>query len=107
MANGDQAAADSDSVQGWKSRKLWFAVFTSLLIFGGAVLCAYHPAIAAAYGEMSMGLLGALSIFSGANVFSSWATAKSGRGQQYGQNGSRYGSGYGGYGQNGRLYGNG
>ena len=72
-------AASSNVDNGWGSRKLWFSVFVALLLFGGALLTSKIVTIKEVYGELSWGLLGALSVFSGANVFSSWAAARKGK----------------------------
>jgi len=61
---------------GWGSRKLWYSVLTSALIFAGAVIAARWTPMASVYPEMTMALLGALSVFAGANVFSRWTIAR-------------------------------
>ena len=53
---------------GVKSRKMWFAVGTALLILAGALLAAKYPAFATNYEIFVGGQLGALAIYSGSNV---------------------------------------
>jgi len=65
---------------GWRSRKLWFSVFTSLLIFYGAVYGATHHGYEVMYPEMTMGLIGVASLFFGANSFGKWTVAKNAKG---------------------------
>lgn len=50
---------------GWKSRKLWLAVFTMALIFGGWI---FSGRPTSTFGEMCMALIASAGIFSGSNV---------------------------------------
>jgi hypothetical protein len=61
---------------GWKSRKLWFSVFISLLIFYGAVYGCKHAGFEVMYPELTMGLIGVTSLFFGANSFGKWTIAR-------------------------------
>jgi hypothetical protein len=53
---------------GFKSRKLWYAVGTSLAVVACAVGAAIWPAFGVNLGEIIGGLLGALAIYNGTNV---------------------------------------
>jgi hypothetical protein len=64
MANVKSSAFDG----GVKSRKMWFAVGTAVLILCGGLLSAHYPAFAANYEVFVGGQLGALAIYSGSNV---------------------------------------
>jgi hypothetical protein len=56
------------SQMGYRSRKLWFAIGTSLGIFAAALLASKLPAIAPLYDTMVGGLIGVQALYSGANV---------------------------------------
>jgi hypothetical protein len=53
---------------GFKSRKLWYAVSTSIAIVACAVGAAFWPAFGVNFGELIGGLLGALAIYTGTNI---------------------------------------
>lgn len=53
---------------GVKSRKLWFSLATSVLIFAGAWIATSNEAFRATYDAMVGGLLGSLGLYMGANV---------------------------------------
>ena len=50
------------------SRKLWFSIATSVAIFIGGMIAAFMPSFGVTYPELIAGLLGVLTIYSGANV---------------------------------------
>jgi hypothetical protein len=58
----------TESDGGIKSRKMWFAAGTSMLVLVGAVLAAKYPAFSANYEVFVGGQLGTLAIYSGSNV---------------------------------------
>jgi membrane protein DedA with SNARE-associated domain len=53
---------------GVKSRKLWYSVGTSVLIFGAGLIAARWTAFQPSLATIVGGLLGALSLFIGGNV---------------------------------------
>lgn len=61
---------------GAKSRKLWYAMFTSFSIFAGALVASKSDAFAAVYDTMVGGLLGALGIYLSGNVGTKWVINK-------------------------------
>lgn len=81
---------------GYSSRKLWYAIGTSLLIFGAGLLSAFVPAFRSGLETIVGGLVGALAVYAGANVSSRWVTGKSMT--TIGPQGPSYGGYVGGYG---------
>lgn len=75
---GEVAVVDKNWANdgGWRSRKLWFAAFTSVLIFGAALWGSESESFRIIYPEMVMGLIGVASLFFGANSFSRWTLAR-------------------------------
>lgn len=61
---------------GARSRKLWMAYVTMLLISAGWVLTAYKPGLAPTFGEYCIFLLGASGIYAGSNATVKWMVAK-------------------------------
>lgn len=62
---------------GMASRKFLYAIGTSLLIFTGALLAAWWPALGLGIYELLItGLLGALGLYLGGNVTSKLVTAR-------------------------------
>lgn len=61
---------------GAKSRKLWYALFTSSFIFFGALVASKSDAFAAVYDTMVGGLLGALGLYLSGNVGTKWVIKK-------------------------------
>lgn len=61
---------------GWKSRKLWSFVFTSVLIVSTGIYGSYSEGFKEIYSELVMGLVGSQSVFFGANSFSKWSAAR-------------------------------
>lgn len=61
---------------GMKSRKMWFAAGTAVLVLVGAVLAAKYPAFSANYEVFVGGQLGALAIYSGSNVGAKYVVRK-------------------------------
>jgi hypothetical protein len=53
---------------GARSRKLWYAVGTSVGIIACAGLCAYVPALIPLFDTMVGGLIGVFALYAGANV---------------------------------------
>lgn len=64
----------SDS--GFNSRKLWFAIGTSMLIFLGAILSGVWNLFGPHYETMISGLIGVLGLYLTGNVSSRYVTAK-------------------------------
>lgn len=62
---------------GYRSRKLWYALFTSGTIFIGAIMSARWPAFSANYEVLVGGLLGSLGLYAGGNVGNKIAVARS------------------------------
>lgn len=63
---------------GFASRKLWFAVGTSVLVFASGILAAYFPAFRPGLETVVGGELGALALYLGGNVGTKFALAKTG-----------------------------
>lgn len=61
-------ARDHVADGGAKSRKLWFAIFTSIAIYVGAIEASDHQILEPLYSTMVGGLLGALGLYLGGNV---------------------------------------
>lgn len=57
---------------GFKSRKLLFAILTSLLIFGGGILAGKFQWFGPHYETMIGGLIGVLTVYLTGNVGSRW-----------------------------------
>ena len=85
-----------DADGGYASRKLWYAMGTSFLIFVGAILSGVWKLFGPHYETMISGLIGVLAVYMGGNVTGKLAVGKA---ASYGfggvdANGS-YGGGYG------------
>ena len=64
--------------RGFNSRKFWYAVGTSMLIFSGG-LCAGHWSLFGPHYEMMMsGLIGCLTLYLGGNVTNKYMLSKLG-----------------------------
>lgn len=61
---------------GMKSRKFWFAIGTSALLFVGGLVAASCPAFGANYETLTGGLLGVLAIYLGGNVGAKYVLKK-------------------------------
>lgn len=61
---------------GFMSRKFWFAVGTTVLIFGGGILSGLWQLFGPHYETMISGLIGVLTVYLGGNVGSRWVAAK-------------------------------
>lgn len=61
---------------GFKSRKLWYAVGTSIAVVACAVGAALWPAFGVNFGELIGGLLGALAIYTGTNIGSKFVQGR-------------------------------
>lgn len=57
---------------GWKSRKLWFGFYSTMLLFCGMYLASKEPAVAALYGEFVGGLVGIVTVVLGGNIAGKW-----------------------------------
>lgn len=53
---------------GFKSRKLWMAVFAIVMIATGYIAAGLWSALSVVYGEFVAGVLAGASIYSGSNV---------------------------------------
>ena len=58
------------------SRKLWFSIGTSVLIFIGGILAGVWKLFDTHYESMISGLLGVLGLYLGSNVSSKYITGK-------------------------------
>jgi hypothetical protein len=99
-----QAKALRDADGGYSSRKLWYAIGTSVAIVGVGLVAAFVPLFRSSLETVVGGLCGTLAIYAGANVTGKWAIGKA---ASYGGYGMPYddGSGYG-FGGYGGGYGN-
>lgn len=64
---------------GAKSRKLWYALFTTAVIFAGAMLSSTSDSFAAIYDTMVGGVLGALGLYLSGNVGTKWVVKGQGK----------------------------
>jgi hypothetical protein len=63
---------------GFNSRKLWFAVGTSLAIVAVGLVAAFYPSFRPGLETVVGGQLGALALYLGSNVSNKWVLAKNG-----------------------------
>lgn len=61
---------------GISSRKFWFALFTSVAIFSGAVLATVWHGFGPNYETLIGGLIGCLAVYTGANIGSKYVLGK-------------------------------
>src|SRR5579859_6907142 len=61
---------------GYASRKFWFAVGTSMLIFVGSILSGLFKMMGPHYDTMISGLIGVLGLYLTGNLGSRWVTSK-------------------------------
>lgn len=59
------------------SRKLWYAIGTTVLVFVAGVLAAFWPAFRSGLEVIVGGLIGTLAVYSGANVGTRYVAGKS------------------------------
>ncbi len=90
--NHKQAAKElHDADGGYSSRKLWYAVGTSVGIVAMGLLAAWAPSFRSSLEVVVGGLCGTLAIYVGANVTGKWAIGKA---ASYNPYGSPYGMPY-------------
>jgi hypothetical protein len=92
MTAKEHAKALRDADGGFSSRKLWYAIGTSVAIVGVGILAAFMPLFRSSLETVVGGLCGTLAIYAGANVTGKWAIGKA---ASYGGYGMPYGGGYG------------
>ena len=61
---------------GFSSRKLWYAIGTSIAIIGVGVFSVFFPGLRPSVESVIGGLLGALAIYAGSNVSNKWVVGK-------------------------------
>lgn len=61
---------------GYRSRKLWFAVYATGLIFAGAVVISRLPAVAPLYDTMVGGIVGITVALLTGNIAAKWVIGK-------------------------------
>ena len=98
MTRKAHAKALQEADGGYSSRKLWYAIGTSVAIVAVGLVAAWVPLFRSSLETVVGGLCGTLAIYAGANVTGKWAICKA---ASYGGLGdSPYPYGGGGYGVN-------